>query len=66
MVFEKTARGWSDHAPGLPGLGIAGLFPEETEIATRDGIDLQWDGMRGEGLPIPEPKVRVATPLVAA
>ncbi len=66
VVFEKTATGWSAHAPDLPGLGVAGATFEETEVLIRDGIDFHLDGMREDGLPIPEPKVRVATLSVAA
>ena len=66
VLFEKTATGWSAHAPDLPGLGVTGATFEETEGLMREGIDFHLDGLREDGLPIPEPKVRVATLSVAA
>ncbi len=66
VVFEKTATGWGAYVPDLPGLGVTGATFEETEVLIREGIDFHLDGMREDGLPIPEPTVRVATLSVAA
>jgi len=57
-VFEKTANGWSAYAPDLPGLGVAGSTFEETEQLLREGIEFHIEGMREDGLPIPEPVTR--------
>ncbi len=59
VVFEKTSNGWSGYAPDLPGLGVAGATIEETEQLLRDGIELHIEGMREDGLPIPEPSTQV-------
>ncbi len=59
VVFEKTSNGWSAYAPDLPGLGVAAATIEETEQLLREGIELHIEGMREDGLPIPEPSTRV-------
>ena len=66
VVFEKTATGWGAYVPDLPGLGVTGATFEETEVLIRDGIVFHLDGIREDGLPIPEPTVRVAILSVAA
>jgi predicted RNase H-like HicB family nuclease len=59
VVIEKTSNGWSAYAPDLPGLGVAGATIEETERLLREGIELHIEGMREDGLPIPEPSTKV-------
>ena len=58
-VFEKTSNGWSAYAPDLPGLGVAAATFAETERLLREGIELHIEGMREDGLSIPEPSTRV-------
>ena len=58
-VFEKTSNGWSAYAPDLPGLGVAAATFSETEQLLRDGIEMHIEGMRADGLPIPEPQTQV-------
>jgi predicted RNase H-like HicB family nuclease len=57
-VFEKTSNGWSAYAPDLPGLGVAAATIEETEQLLREGIEMHIEGMREDGLPVPEPLTR--------
>ena len=59
VVFEKTSNGWSAYVPDLPGLGVAAETIEETEQLIREGIVLHIEGMREDGLAIPEPVTRV-------
>lgn len=58
-VFEKTSNGWSAYAPDLPGLGVAAATFAQTEQLLREGIEMHIDGMREDGLPIPEPLTQV-------
>jgi predicted RNase H-like HicB family nuclease len=58
-VFEKTSTGWSAYAPDLPGLGVAAETIEEAEQLLREGIEIHIEGLREDGLPIPEPSTRV-------
>ena len=59
VVLEKTSNGWSAYVPDLPGLGGAAATIEETERLIREGIEFHLEGMREDGLPIPEPSARV-------
>ena len=65
-VFEKTSNGWSAYAPDLPGLGVAAVTFEEAEQLLREGIEFHIEGMREDGLPIPEPVTRVMRVLISA
>ena len=58
-VFEKTSNGWSAYAPDLPGLGVAAAAFEEAELLLRYGIAMHIEGMREDGLPIPESRMQV-------
>lgn len=66
VVLEKTSNGWSAYAPDLPGLGVAAATIEETEKLLREGIESHIEGMREDGLPIPEPSTRVMRVAVPA
>lgn len=59
VVLEKTSNGWSGYVPDLPGLGVAAATIEETEQLLREGIEFHIEGLREDGLPIPEPSTRV-------
>jgi predicted RNase H-like HicB family nuclease len=59
VVLEKTLNGWSAYVPDLPGLGVAAATIEETEQLIREGIEFHLEGMREDGLPIPEPSTQV-------
>jgi len=59
VVLEKTSNGWSAYVPDLPGLGVAASTIEETEQLIREGIEFHIEGMREDGLPIPEPSAQV-------
>jgi predicted RNase H-like HicB family nuclease len=59
VVFEKTSTGWSAYAPDLRGLGVAAATIEETEKLIREGIEFHLEGLREDGLPVPEPQTQV-------
>jgi predicted RNase H-like HicB family nuclease len=59
VVLEKTSNGWSAYVPDLPGLGVAATTIEETEQLIREGIEFHLEGMREDGLTIPEPSTQV-------
>jgi predicted RNase H-like HicB family nuclease len=59
VVLEKTSNGWSAYVPDLPGLGVAAATIEETEQLLREGMEFHLEGMREDGLPIPEPSTQV-------
>jgi predicted RNase H-like HicB family nuclease len=55
IVIEKGPSNYSAYVPDLPGCIAAGATVEETESLLREAIDLHLEGMREDGLPIPEP-----------
>jgi len=55
VVYEKTATGWSAYVPDLPGVVTTGHSKEEAHRLIREAIELHLDGMREDGLEIPEP-----------
>jgi predicted RNase H-like HicB family nuclease len=55
IVIEKAESNYSAYVPDLPGCVATGATVEETESLLREAIDLHLEGMREDGLPIPEP-----------
>ena len=55
IVIEKTGTGCSAYSPDLDGCVSAGRTLEETEKNMREAIEFHLDGMRLEGLSVPEP-----------
>jgi len=55
VIYNRTNSGWCAHAPDLPGYGAAGDTLDEVRALVREGIPFHLDGMRLDGLPIPEP-----------
>ena len=66
VVLEKTSNGWSAYVPDLPGLGVAASTIEETELLLREGIEFHLEGMREDGMPIPEPSAQVMRMAISA
>ena len=54
VVFEKTETGYSAYVPDLPGCIAAGSTRIEVEKLIRGAIEMHLEGMREDGLPIPE------------
>jgi predicted RNase H-like HicB family nuclease len=55
IVIEKTLLNLSAFSPDLPGCVATGATQTEVEERMRDAIRMHLDGMREDGLPIPEP-----------
>jgi predicted RNase H-like HicB family nuclease len=55
IVIEKTANNLSAFSPDLPGCVATGVTQSEVEERMRDAIRMHLEGMREDGLPIPEP-----------
>lgn len=56
IVIEPTGTGFSAYSPDLPGCVSTGQTREEVERNMKDAIEFHVDGLREEGLPIPEPR----------
>jgi predicted RNase H-like HicB family nuclease len=56
IVIEPTGTGFSAYAPDLPGCISTGQTRQEVENNMQEAIAFHIDGLRQEGLPIPEPR----------
>ncbi|MCA9107497.1 MAG: type II toxin-antitoxin system HicB family antitoxin [Pirellulaceae bacterium] len=55
IVIEKTPNNLSAYSPDLPGCVATGKTRLEVEERMREAIRLHLDGLREDGLAIPEP-----------
>jgi predicted RNase H-like HicB family nuclease len=55
IVVEKGTDSYGAYVPDLPGCIAAAETKSEVLKLIREAIEFHIDGMRGEGLPIPEP-----------
>jgi predicted RNase H-like HicB family nuclease len=55
IVVEKTDTGYSAYSPDLPGCVATGATKEETEQNMYNAIEMHIEGLKDDGLPIPEP-----------
>ena len=66
VVVEKAENNYSAYVPDLPGCVATGATAEEAEAEIREAIEFHIEGMREDGLPIPEPTSKVEYIDVAA
>lgn len=66
IVIEQTETGYSAYAPDLPGCVAAGESSEKAEENMRSAIQFHIDGLKLEGMEIPEPAYRYTYVEVAA
>ena len=59
IVIEKAEGNFSAYVPDLPGCVATGATVEETEAQIREAIEFHLDGMRADGIAIPQPASRV-------
>lgn len=55
IIIEPTSAGFSAYCPDLPGCVSTGRTRGEVEENMREAILFHLDGMRAEGLEIPQP-----------
>lgn len=56
IVIEKAESNCCAYVPDLPGCVATGATVEETEREIQEAIAFHLEGMRADGLPIPDPK----------
>jgi predicted RNase H-like HicB family nuclease len=66
VVIEKTETGYSAYSPDLPGCVSTRGTREEVEQNMREAVEFHLDGLKLEGLEIPEPTTSSAYVEVAA
>lgn len=59
VVIEKGESNFSACIPDLPGCVAVGESWEEVEAEIREAIGFHLEGMRQDGLPVPQPSSRV-------
>ncbi len=66
VVIEKGEGNYGAYVLDLPGCVAVGDTVEETKREIQEAIEFHLDGLRADGLPIPEPTSRVEYVEVAA
>jgi predicted RNase H-like HicB family nuclease len=56
IVIEPTRTGFSAYSPDLPGCVSTGRTRADVERNMREAMGFHVDGLREEGLPVPEPR----------
>lgn len=55
IVVEKAKANYAAYVPDLPGCVATGRTVKETERRLRGAIEVHVQGLREDGLPVPEP-----------
>ena len=55
IVIEQADGNYSAYVPDLPGCVATGHTLEEVEREIREAIRFHLDGLREDGVPVPEP-----------
>jgi predicted RNase H-like HicB family nuclease len=66
IVVEETGAGFSAYSPDLPGCISTGATRGEVEANMREAVEFHIEGLRLDGLPVPEPSNGQAYVEVAA
>jgi len=59
IVIEKADSKYSAYVPDLPGCIATGRTIEETEQQIQEAIEFHLEGLRDDGVPIPQPESQV-------
>ena len=62
VVIERGPNNYAAYVPDLPGCVATGGTRDEAARNIREAIRFHLEGMRADGLPIPEPGVTAAVP----
>lgn len=66
VVYEHTVRNWSAYSPDVPGCMATGATREEAQRNFEEALAFHIDGLKEDGLPIPEPTSEVGHVTIAA
>ena len=55
IVIENAGANFSAYSPDLPGCATTGATLEETKRNMEGAIEFHLEGLREDGLPVPEP-----------
>ena len=59
IVIEKALGNFSAYVPDLPGCVATGATVAEVESEIREAIVFHVEGLREDGLPVPQPESQV-------
>lgn len=59
IVIEKANGNYSAYSPDIPGCVATGATREEAERDMRKALQMHIDGIKEDGLPLPEPSASV-------
>lgn len=59
IVIEKAEANYSAYVPDLPGCVATGYNLKEIEVQIREAIEFHLEGLREDGVPIPQPLSQV-------
>jgi predicted RNase H-like HicB family nuclease len=60
VVIEKAKNNYAAYVPDLPGCVATAKTVEQVERLIREAIKIHIEGLREDGLPIPEPTSQLA------
>jgi predicted RNase H-like HicB family nuclease len=66
VVEREDEGGFSVYVPDLPGCASQGETQDEALANIREAIELYLDGLKADGLAVPEPRARITTVQVKA
>ena len=66
VVIERSPHNYAACVPDLPGCVATGSTREEVEHDIREAIAFHLEGLREDGLPIPEPQTATISAEVGA
>ena len=55
VIFEKAKENYSAYSPDIPGCAATGETLAETEKNIKEAISFHIEGLKEDGLPVPEP-----------
>ncbi len=55
VIFEKAGDNYSAYSPDIPGCIATGKNHNEVEKNIRQAISFHIEGLKDDGLPVPEP-----------
>lgn len=66
VVYERADGNWSAYSPDVPACIATGKTRDEVERNYQEALEFHLEGLRQEGLPIPEPVSDAGRVTVAA
>lgn len=66
VIYEHTQNNWSAYSPDVPGCMATGKTREEAERNYREALEFHIEGLKNEGLPVPEPASETGRVTIAA